>query len=155
MTALTDFERLKLETGFRDKQIADVVGDAVDKVDVLSANAPANATITLATPVSTARAITIQLKDAAGNNLTAGARVGLYVFAGATGATLATTGGSTGIAIGASGVLVTHTAKKVFEAVSDDSGVIALSWTDNASEVAYLGVVLGNGTIVRSAALTI
>lgn len=153
MANLTNFEEHKVKTAIADISVGEKVVNAINAA--AGDGVPAGATITLAAPVSTARAITIQLTDADGANLTAGARVGLYVFAAATGATLATTGGSTGIAIGANGVLTTHTAKKVFEAVSNDSGVISLSWTDNASEVAFLGVVLGNGKIVRSAALTI
>jgi hypothetical protein len=45
------------------------------------------------------------------------------------------TGGSTGIAIGASGKLLAVVAKKVFKAISTTAGVIALTWTDTGTAV--------------------
>ncbi len=67
---------------------------------------------------------------------------------------LAATGGSTGIAIGANGFIAsTAVAKKVFKAFTDKNGLCKLTWTDNASEVAYLAVRLPSGRLVVSAAL--
>lgn len=156
--ALTSIQRVKIKTAVTDTTLGDLIGDAVDNAKIMQdeivAGAPMNVTITVAESQTSPRAITVQLKDAAGTNLTASAMVDLVVLAGTTGATLATTGGSTGIAIGANGSLTTILSKKVFKAISNAAGVISLTWTDNAGEVAYLGVVLANGTIVRSAALT-
>lgn len=67
---------------------------------------------------------------------------------------LAATGGSTGIAIGANGfIAATPVAKKVFDCFSDSAGIFKATWTDNAAEVAFLAVRLPNGRIVVSAQL--
>lgn len=74
---------------------------------------------------------------------------------------LATTGGSTGIAIASGGASVsgfisnTVTAKKIFKAFTTVAGLAKFTWTDNASEAAYLAVRLPNGRLVLSAALPI
>ena len=46
-------------------------------------------------------------------------------------------------------------AKKIFYLTSEATGLIDLVWTDNASEVAFIGLRLPNGRMVMSAALTI
>lgn len=67
---------------------------------------------------------------------------------------LATTGGSTGIAIGANGFIAqTAVAKKVFKCFTDKTGLFKATWTDNASEVCSLAVKLVSGRLVVSAAL--
>lgn len=67
---------------------------------------------------------------------------------------LATTGGSTGIAIGANGFIAqAAVAKKVFKCFTDKTGLFKATWTDNASEVASLAVRLPSGRLVVSAAL--
>lgn len=67
---------------------------------------------------------------------------------------LATTGGSTGIAIGANGfIAITDVAKKAFKCFTDKNGLFKATWTDNASEVCSLAVALPSGRIVVSAAL--
>lgn len=113
-----------------------------------------DATITVGDESANARAITIQLKNGWGRNINFSAEVELAVLLDADGADYAATGGSTGIAIGASGKLQQIIAKKRFKARSDDSGVIALTWTDTGTEAAYLGVILPNGKQVISDALT-
>jgi hypothetical protein len=113
-----------------------------------------DATITVAAEVSDVRAISIQLKDANGNALDYAETVDIIMLLNAAGTDFVATGGSTGIAIGASGKLATITAKKRFTAISTVAGLIALTWTDTGTEVAYLGVVLPSGRMVISAALT-
>lgn len=67
---------------------------------------------------------------------------------------MATTGGSTGIAIGANGfIAATVVSKKVFKCFTDKNGLFKATWTDNASEVAYLAARLPSGRLVVSAAL--
>lgn len=116
---------------------------------------PDSATITLAAPVSTARAVSVQLLDGAGANIASVQQVTLHVFADAAGAAYATTGGSTGIADAGAGSILAVVAKKILRANSSAAGLIELSWTDTASEVAFLGVELPSGRMVISAALTI
>lgn len=113
-----------------------------------------DATITVGAEDTNVRAIAIQLKDANGNDVTSVQHVKIYVMANAAGTAYATTGGSTGIAIGTDGALLALVAKKVFVATSEADGDIDLTWTDTGSEAAYLHVELPNGKIVVSAALT-
>lgn len=113
------------------------------------------ATITVGAEVSNVRAITIQLSDANGNDVTERTVVRAFVFADANGDAIATTGGSTGIAIGTDGaILSTEVAKKAFTLISEADGDIDLTWTDTGTEVAYLAIVLPTGKLVISSALT-
>jgi len=113
-----------------------------------------DATITVGAENTNVRAITIQLKDANGNNIDYVETVELLLFLNAARTAFVATGGSTGIAIGTDGALHTVIAKKHFYATSEADGNIDLTWTDTGSEAAYLGVRLPNGRIVMSAALT-
>lgn len=113
-----------------------------------------SATITVGAESANARAITIQLKNGQGRTPAYAAEVELVVLLNAAGTDYAATGGSTGIAIGASGKLLTVVAKKVFRALSTTAGLIELTWTDTGTEPAFLGVKLPNGKMVISSALT-
>ncbi len=99
------------------------------------------------------RQIAVYFTDENGEYTTGRQAVTLAVFADAACAALATTGGSTGIEIGATGTLITVTAKKLFIGISDGAS-LKLTWTDTGTEVAYLGVILPNGNVVVSDALT-
>lgn len=110
--------------------------------------------ITVGAEVGDARAITIQLKDANGNDINYVETVELILFLNAARTAFVVTGGSTGIAIGTDGALLAVVAKKYFLATSEADGDIDLTWTDSGTEAAYLGVRLPNGRIVMSSALT-
>lgn len=113
-----------------------------------------DATITVGAEATNVRAITIQLKDINGNDIDYVETVELIVFADSTMTAFASTGGSTGIEIGADGALLAVVAKKYFLATSESDGDIDLTWTDTGTEAAYLGVRLPNGRVVLSSALT-
>lgn len=113
-----------------------------------------DATITVGAENTNVRAITIQLKDADGNDINYVETVELIVFLNAEKTAFVVTGGSTGIAIGTDGALQPIVAKKYFLATSEADGDIDLTWTDTGTEAAYLGVRLPNGRIVMSSALT-
>lgn len=101
-----------------------------------------------------AAGITIQLNKPDGTPITHTQDFRLYVSTTAAFTALATTGGSTGIAIGANGaILVTVTSKKVFDVLTSATGLANLTWTDNASEVCFLQVRLPSGRLVASAQL--
>lgn len=119
-----------------------------------TAGAVAGATIVVGAESSNARAITVQLTDSAGADLAVRGVVLIAVLLDANGDAFVVTGGSTGIAIGTDGALHTITAKKLFLAISEADGDIDLTWTDTGTEAAYLGVILPNGRIVISDALT-
>ena len=92
--------------------------------------------------------------DQDGNALDHIAHVRAIVFADSAGAALATTGGSTGIAIGTDGLIAdTAVAKKVFDLVSEPDGDIDLTWTDTGTEEVFLGLVMPNGKIVMSGSI--
>lgn len=110
--------------------------------------------ITVGDEAANVRAITIQLKDAAGNDVTEVTSVGIVLFLNAAATAYVVTGGSTGIEIGTDGALLTVVAKKFFLATSEADGDIDLTWTDTGSEAAYLGVILPTGRVVISDALT-
>lgn len=113
----------------------------------------AHAVITVGAENANVRAIQIQLKDANGDDVTVGEVVKVYMFTDATRVALATTGGSTGIAIGTDGtILRTITAKKQFEVISEADGDIDLTWTDTGTESVVLGVQLPSGVWVMSEA---
>jgi hypothetical protein len=113
-----------------------------------------NAVITVGAEASDARAITVQLKDANGGKISEVTHIELVLFLNAGGTDFAATGGSTGIAIGASGKLLAVVAKKLFRAQTTAAGLLALTWTDTGTEAAFLGVRLPNGNIIISSALT-
>lgn len=104
-----------------------------------------------------AAGISIQLNHPDGTAIKAPQDFDLYVVAVDAGgliSAMATTGGSTGIAIGASGfIAATPVAKKVFRCFTTKAGLWAGTWTDNASEVCSLAVRLPSGRLVVSAAL--
>jgi hypothetical protein len=127
----------------------------VGPTDVVDfAGAVAGASFTVSAEVSNVRTIAIQLKDGTGADIAARQAVRIAVFADANGDAFAATGGSTGIAIGTDGALVPIVAKKLFEVVSEADGDIDLTWTDTGTEAAFLGIILPNGKLVMSTALT-
>lgn len=113
-----------------------------------------DASITVGAEVGDARAITIQLKDARGNDIDYVETVEIIMFLNAARTAFVVTGGSTGIAIGTDGALLAVVAKKYFLATSEADGDIDLTYTDTGTEVCYLGLRLPNGRIIMSSALT-
>lgn len=113
-----------------------------------------DASITVGVESANARVITIQLKDANGEDINYVEEVEIGVFLDAGRLAYVVTGGSTGIAIGTDGALLALVAKKRFVATSEADGDIDLTWTDTGTEAAYLGVKLPSGRWVMSDALT-
>lgn len=104
--------------------------------------------------VANQRDITLQLRDANGDAIDYSETVEIVLFTSSAMTDFVATGGSTGIAIGASGKLLAVVAKKLFRAISTTAGVIALTWTDTGTEACYLGVRLPNGVVVPIGSLT-
>lgn len=109
-----------------------------------------DASITVGGENTNVRAITIQLKNANGDDINYVETVEIIVFGSAAMTSFASTGGSTGIAIGTDGALLTVVAKKYFIATSEADGDIDLTWTDTGSESVAVGVRLPNGRVVVS-----
>ncbi len=112
----------------------------------------ADASITVSAEATNVRTVTIQLKDAIGNDIAYAEVVELFVFADIGKAAIAT-GGSTGIEAGTDGaILSTVTAKLHFVLSSEADGDIDLTWTDTGSEEVALGLRLPTGRVVMTAA---
>lgn len=107
-----------------------------------------DASITVGAENTNVRAITIQLKDANGADIDYVETVQIIVFDSAAMTGFASTGGSTGLAIGTDGALLALVAKKVFLATSEADGDIDLTWTDTGTESVAVGVRLPNGRVV-------
>jgi len=121
-----------------------------DLNDRVAGGAFADVAFTIGDEDTNVREIEIQAIDGNGDPIDGLFAFRLYVFADAAGAALATTGGSTGIALGTAGggiLAVTATAKKVFDLITEPDGHIDLKWTDTGTEAVYLGIVLPNGVI--------
>ena len=112
-----------------------------------------NATVTLGAEAGDTIPITIQLLDAAGRDLDYVEEVSIAIFANVGRTAYATSGGSTGIAIGTDGALLTVIAKKRFFATCEADGDLDLYWTDTGTEVAFIGLKLPNGKWVMSSTL--
>ena len=111
-----------------------------------------DASITVSDEDTNVRTITIQLKDAYGNDISEVTAFQLAVFANAAGTAYATTGGSTGVAIGTDGALLAVVAKKLFHCTSESDGDWDGTWTDTGTESVAIGVILPNGNVVISEA---
>lgn len=129
-----------------------LIAASTDVVDI--GGQVAGASVVVSAETANVRTIAIQLKDAQGKDIAHRAAVQIAVLADANGDAFAAAGGSTGIAIGADGALLPIVAKKLFLAISEADGDIDLTWTDTGTEAAYLAVILPNGRMVVSAALT-
>lgn len=118
------------------KRVGSLAGDAV---------------ITIGAEVSNVRPITIQLNDWKGKALKEAEEVEIVLFNAAVPTDFGTNG-STGLAIGASGKLLTVVTGKVFKALSTTTGLIALTWTDTGTQSFAIGVRLPSGRLVMSTA---
>lgn len=112
----------------------------------------ADASITIGDESANVRIITIQLKDSQGRDINYVETFEIVMFTTAAMTAFATTGGSTGVAIGTDGALLALVAKKVFLCTSEADGDWDGTWTDTGTESVALGVRLPNGRVVVSAA---
>jgi hypothetical protein len=130
-----------------------VTGELISN-DIQISRPCVDATITVGAEATNVRAITIQLKDANGDDIDYAETVEIIMYLDAAQAAFVVTGGSTGIEIGTDGALLDVVAKKYFLATSETDGDIDLTWTDTGTEVAFLGLRLPNGRMIISDALT-
>jgi len=111
-------------------------------------------TITVAAQAGTARAATIQLKDAALANLAAKAGARVWVSDAAAGAPAATAPDG-GVAISGGVAIVTVVANKVFDVVSSAAGAIVVTLTDSGvgPTTWYVNVAIGNHVVSAAVAI--
>jgi len=121
---------------------------------VLEANQVVGATIAVVAEVSNEVDVTIQLTDAQGDDLAVRGSVLAYLSDDANGDSIAATAPDGGWAIDVDGLLFDIVANKAAHFVSESDGDIALTITEAGALELYLIIVLPNGALVASAALT-
>lgn len=98
--------------------------------------------------------VALQLKDAAGNDLAVRGAVYAYLSDDANGDSIIASAHSSGWAIGTDGLLIPDVTNKSGHLVSEADGDIDLTITEAGAKTAYLVVVLPNGTLKVSGAIT-
>jgi hypothetical protein len=133
------------ELGFGEQgELATRVGGALRRL-----TSPAvHVTGTIGAESANARAISLQVRERHGDPINYIADIEVQVTLDAAGTDFAATGGSTGIAIGASGKLLAVVAKKLFRCKTNAAGVLSLTYTDTGTEACHLHVCLPNGEVV-------
>ena len=104
--------------------------------------------------VANQRDITITLKDADGNAIDYAENFEIRLYLSSAMTDFVATGGSTGIAAGASGKILAVVAKKIFRAITTTAGVCQVIYTDTGTEAGYLAVALPNGIVVGGGLVT-
>ncbi len=122
--------------------------------DIVSLLGPTGATITVGTESANAINVAIQLTDANGADMAVRSSVRVYLSDDANGDSIAATAPTGGIAIGTDGVLEETTADKAGFATSESDGDIDITITDTGTPTFYLIVVLPNGKLAASDAIT-
>lgn len=115
-----------------------------------------DATITVGAEATNVIKVTIQLKDSRGSNLAVRGRVGMYLSDDAAGDSLIGTVTSGAVAIATNGVLIDNgnVAKKSFLLTSEANGLIDVNITEAGVKTLYAVVVLPNGKLKVSGAIT-
>lgn len=98
--------------------------------------------------------VAIQLKDAAGADLAIRGSVFAYLSDDAAGDSVAATAPSGGVVIGIDGVAIPVVAGKAFQLISEADGDIDLTIVEAAGATWYLIIILANGKLQPSAAIT-
>lgn len=107
-----------------------------------------DATVTVGDESANARAITIQLKDAYGNDIDYIEMVEILIVNSSDLTTLAAPAPSTGLAAGTDGALMQVVANNLYIATSESDGDIDLTWTDTGTAAAFIHVRLPGGAWV-------
>lgn len=116
--------------------------------------APFDVDFTIGTEAANAINVALQLNDAAGVALATRAAVLAYLSDDANGDSIAGTAPDGNVAIGTDGVLIPVVADKAFWLVSEADGDIDLDIGESGADTWYLVVVLPNGKLVVSSAIT-
>lgn len=140
---LTSLEGRRLGLGAQDQLVSNGVQITQPCVD---------ASITIGAENANVRTITVQLKNSHGRDINYVESFELLVFSSAAMTAFASTGGSTGVAIGTDGAMLTVVAKKLFLCTSEADGDWDGTWTDTGTESVAIGVRLPNGRVVVSSA---
>lgn len=115
---------------------------------------PVAAAFTIGDETTNAIAVTVQLRD--GNAASIATRRGVFAYLAtdSTGDTIAPTAPSGGVAVGASGIVIPVVAGKAFQLISEANGQIALTITEVGAATWYFVLVMPDGRLVASGAIT-
>jgi len=117
-------------------------------------NAPHGATITVGSEAADVINVAVQLLDADDNEIAARGSVPFYLADDATGDTVTGTAPDGGIAIGTDGAMIEWTANAAGLLVSEADGDIDIDMTESGTATWYLILVMPNGKLVASGAIT-
>jgi hypothetical protein len=113
------------------------------------------ATFTVGAEAANVITVTVQLTGPEGLPIAQRVAVRAYLSGVATGADIVGTAPTGGVAIGANGkILASMVTNKMLEVVTDAAGLVALALTDTGTPTFYLVVVLPDGTLAISGAIT-
>lgn len=114
----------------------------------------AGASFTVGDEDSNAINVAVQLTDRAGVDLAEAAALPFYLSDDDAGQTPSGTAPDGGIAIGTDGALIEHTDNVAGLAIFEADGALDIDITESGTETFYLNVVLPNGKIATSGAIT-
>lgn len=103
---------------------------------------------------SNAIIVSLQLKDYNGSDLAVRGAVDAYFSDDANGDSVIATAPSGAVVAGTDGVLIDQVAKKCFKLISEVDGDIDISITEAGVKTMYLVVILPDGTMKKSGAIT-
>jgi len=138
-------------------QDAGVDGDIISvdvKPAVVTANAVAAASYIVGAEATNAINVAIQLKDFNAADLAERAAVMAYLSDDANGDSVIATAHSSGGAIGTDGLAIPLVANKCWLLTSESDGDIDITFTEAGAKTSYLVIVLPNGTLSVSGAIT-
>lgn len=125
----------------------------VDKVGASIVQAVSSVDFTIGAEATNVINVAMQFKDADGNNLEEAVCVGWYLSSNATGQGIATAHTSAP-AIGTDGLLITELASLSGKLVTEADGDADIDFTDTGAKTVYLNIVMPNGEIHTSGAIT-
>ena len=114
---------------------------------------PARVEFTIGTENTNAINVSLQLQSG-GQDLYAMAAVNAYLSDNSDGSTLAASAPSGGWAIGTSGLLIPVVTNKAAMFISESNGVVDVTITESTAKTFYMVVILPDGTINVSDAIT-
>jgi hypothetical protein len=112
------------------------------------------AVITIGAEAGNVIKVTVQLKGSRNRNLAQRAAVGFYLSDDAHGDSTTATAPSSGIAVATNGVMQEFIADKAGRLVSEANGLIDINFSEAGVATWYLVLVLGDGSLVVSGAIT-
>jgi hypothetical protein len=124
----------------------------INKLD----GAPLDASFVIGSEATNTINVAIQLKDADGADLAVRGSVAMYLSDDANGDSVIATVTSGAVAIGTDGLLIDtgNVAKKIFRLTSESDGDIDINITESGTKTLYMVLVLPNGRLKVSGAIT-